>query len=484
MVIFQRYLSSPVGFLDVPTLLAALLGGVALFFLSLILIKPTISRRVDVWSGLSILVVVLIAGTAQMIRHHTGDNSGFDFLWSFLLGSLMGMPIQKLITLEKEKCDHQKQFSLWLLAYLTLSLLLYEFLQGFKFIYLMSSVYVALVLLWTLLYFMDPRHYEDKKKIWIPVWAAFTASGVFYASIFIHLGEQPPAWTGVGRSLASVKSEDGVITLTETTHGPHAKLSLPDHQLYLNNRLIFSSSDESSLYTCLVHAPMHLLQSVRNHQLMDALVIGGANGIAARNLLNHRVVHSITLVEPNQALMSLSQDELTLRMYHLGAFENSKVKVVIEDPFYWMTQNQELFHLIILDIPPTGSLKGIRLYTEQNLSRILSHLQPNGLAIIRAGLLDDTGKASRLSSTASSVLWSLKGLGYSPTFLSDTVTRRAIFMVSNSELKDMGVFKIGLKQLEGKKRRFPMCERIENPEFQHPPRADIFNPVFLRNSAL
>jgi spermidine synthase len=63
-----------------------------------------------------------------------------------------------------------------------------------------------------------------------------------------------------------------------------------DLRMFLNGHLQFSSRDEYRYHEALVHIPMSL---VKNRQ--EILILGGGNGLAAREILKYKDVKRVTL---------------------------------------------------------------------------------------------------------------------------------------------------------------------------------------------
>jgi len=131
-----------------------------------------------------------------------------------------------------------------------------------------------------------------------------------------------------------------------------------DIRLYLDGSLQFSSIDEYRYHETLVHTPA-AFSARRKH----ALVIGGGDGLATRELLRYPSMESITLVELDHAITQLVEQLPALDQLSQSSLQNPKVEVVHQDAWEWLAQPGKLFDLIIADLPDPDTEATARLYT-------------------------------------------------------------------------------------------------------------------------
>src|SRR5271166_5281198 len=100
-----------------------------------------------------------------------------------------------------------------------------------------------------------------------------------------------------------------------------------DMRLYLDGGLQFSTRDEYRYTESLVYPAL----GGRAHSV---LVLGGGDGLAARELLRQPGVDKIVQVELDSAVIELART--TLREANAGALDNPRVAVVIDDAMSWL----------------------------------------------------------------------------------------------------------------------------------------------------
>jgi spermidine synthase len=171
------------------------------------------------------------------------------------------------------------------------------------------------------------------------------------------------------------------VLYTKTT--PYQRVVLTRNgdslKLYLNSHLQFDSRDEYRYHEALVH-----VGAGRARELKHALVLGGGDGLAVRELLKYPEIEGITVVELDPEMPLVFQKSPLLAELNGGAFLNPKVTVVSEDAFLWLRSPPKRFDLIIVDFPdPTTYALG-KLYTTAFYRLLKGALSPGGVAVIQS----------------------------------------------------------------------------------------------------
>ncbi len=116
-----------------------------------------------------------------------------------------------------------------------------------------------------------------------------------------------------------------------------------DIRLYLDGDLQFSSRDEHRYTESLVYPAL-----ARDPQRV--LILGGGDGLAAREVLRQEGVREIVQVELDPAVLELANTKL--RDLNGGALEDDRVDVVTADAFRWLRERGgDGFDAVIVDLP-------------------------------------------------------------------------------------------------------------------------------------
>ena len=122
-------------------------------------------------------------------------------------------------------------------------------------------------------------------------------------------GEEPQA--RVVRRIAEQQQADavqiGLLLIRRYGHAESSRFQRivltrrdDDLRLYLNGNLQFSSRDEYRYHEALVHPAMGRVASPRN-----VLILGGGDGLAAREVLRYPSVERVTLVDLDPVMTGL-----------------------------------------------------------------------------------------------------------------------------------------------------------------------------------
>ncbi|GAE92971.1 spermidine synthase [Gracilibacillus boraciitolerans JCM 21714] len=174
--------------------------------------------------------------------------------------------------------------------------------------------------------------------------------------------------------------KDPIIHLEESSY---QKIILTkrdqDVRLYLDGSLQLSSIDEHRYHEVLVHPTIANTDSPEK-----ILVLGGGDGLAARELLKYSEVEEIILVDLDPAVVELANTNPYLTELNERSLMNSKVQVLNRDAFEFLEESEAWFDAIIVDLPDPNNESLNKLYTKEFYSLIRNHLKPSGTAMIQA----------------------------------------------------------------------------------------------------
>jgi spermidine synthase len=136
----------------------------------------------------------------------------------------------------------------------------------------------------------------------------------------------------------------------------------------LDGRPMASAGDEFIYHECMVHPA-----ALAHPSPQAALVLGGGDGGAARQLLRHAGIERIVVAELDAEVVRLTRQHLP--EVHGGAFDDPRVELVIGDAAHYVEAAAPAqFDLVVFDLTPPDS-PAAGLYTQafyQQLKRIMS----------------------------------------------------------------------------------------------------------------
>jgi spermidine synthase len=112
------------------------------------------------------------------------------------------------------------------------------------------------------------------------------------------------------------------------------------------------------------------------------LIIGGGDGGSSEEALKHPSIESVTMVEIDGDVIEVAKKHFYA--VHQGAFDNPKLRVLVEDGMKFVRETQEKFDLIALDLnDPMGPAEA--LYSIEFFQQLRQTLAPGGALTLHIG---------------------------------------------------------------------------------------------------
>ncbi|WP_322034167.1 polyamine aminopropyltransferase [Paraburkholderia sp. J76] len=145
----------------------------------------------------------------------------------------------------------------------------------------------------------------------------------------------------------------------------------------LDGRPMTSAGDEFIYHECMTHPAALTHPAPRS-----ALVLGGGDGGAARQLLCHPGIGRIVVAELDPEVVRLTGDYLP--EVRGGAFDDPRVELVIGDAAAFVAVAQERFDLVVFDLTPPDS-PAAGLYTPAFYTALKRVMSPDALVSLHLG---------------------------------------------------------------------------------------------------
>ncbi|MEW6751285.1 MAG: polyamine aminopropyltransferase [Candidatus Latescibacterota bacterium] len=153
-----------------------------------------------------------------------------------------------------------------------------------------------------------------------------------------------------------------------------------DVRLYLNGHLQFASVDEHRYHESLVHPAMALAAPTER-----VLILGGGDGLAAREVLQYPQVHRVELVDLDPAMTRLGRRHPHLARLNRNALNRPEVHIVNEDAFTFLQRDHEPYGVVIIDLPDPREEALTKLYSVEGYRMCRRLLAPHGMLVTQAG---------------------------------------------------------------------------------------------------
>ncbi|MGV9913094.1 polyamine aminopropyltransferase [Streptomyces tendae] len=174
--------------------------------------------------------------------------------------------------------------------------------------------------------------------------------------------------------------------------------------LFLDGRLRVRGSDERRYHEALVHPAM-------SGPHARVLILGGGDGLAAREVLRHPGTVRVDLLEADPGLARLARHDPGLSALNEHAYGDARVHVLTGDAFHRLRSTPSAtYDVVISDLPDPDLTASTKLYSQEFYGLLRRVLAPDGRLAVHAGpvaasprafwTVDATLRAAGLPATA------------------------------------------------------------------------------------
>lgn len=164
---------------------------------------------------------------------------------------------------------------------------------------------------------------------------------------------------------------------------PYQKIVLTrwkdDWRLFLNGNLQFSTMDEYRYHEALVHPALSAHAAPRS-----VLILGGGDGLAAREVLRDTRVGAVTLVDLDPVMTHLFTTHQSLSALNGHSLSDPRMTVVNADAYRWLEKNDRRFDVVIVDFPDPSNYAVGKLYTTAFYRLLSRRLAPGAIVTVQS----------------------------------------------------------------------------------------------------
>ncbi|NLX90792.1 MAG: fused MFS/spermidine synthase [Firmicutes bacterium] len=152
--------------------------------------------------------------------------------------------------------------------------------------------------------------------------------------------------------------------------------------LILDGKIQSSQFDEYIYHEALIHPAM-----VLHPEPKKIFVAGGGEGAVLREILKHRSVEKLVMVDIDKETVELCKQYLP--QWSQGTFEDPRVEVLYMDARKYLEENTEQWDIIFLDLPePLDNGPCYLLFTTEFYKTVAERLRPGGHIALQADNLN------------------------------------------------------------------------------------------------
>lgn len=351
--------------------------------------------------------IPLIMRINQRFTNNLGNNISETWAWDYLGGAVGGVLWIMILPMAQ-----LGQLSFWVAG---LNLLVAVVLVGFFWRYGIFEKRFSGIL-WTALTLLTT----------IAVLIGYLMAGSWSQTLTQKLYDDP--------IIASVNTQYQNIVVTQGMHP--SDINSHDYTLWLNGNKQFSSADEAIYHEYLVHPAMSL--AARHERV---LILGGGDGLALREVLKYPDVKEVNLVDLDPGMIELARDNEVLSALNEGSFSDARVTSNLDEPSWnagvqdtgetasvmvdtgedtsgctdpavelsnvecekepvlesvadvsvftvdadlFLSKQQGLWDVVIIDLPDPNSIELAKLYSFEFYSKVREVLAPDGIVVVQS----------------------------------------------------------------------------------------------------
>ncbi|MGK0358453.1 MAG: spermidine synthase [Bradymonadia bacterium] len=150
-------------------------------------------------------------------------------------------------------------------------------------------------------------------------------------------------------------------------------------RLFLDGHLQFAETDEHRYHEALVH-PVLSLPGTRE----NVLILGGGDGMAAREIFKYPDVQRVDLVDIDPAMTELCREFPPILRLNKGSLDDARVTVHNTDAFNWVKEHQGTYDRIIIDLPDPHNESLSKLYSKEFYKMVKRSLRDGGYFVTQS----------------------------------------------------------------------------------------------------
>jgi spermidine synthase len=214
--------------------------------------------------------------------------------------------------------------------------------------------------------------------------------------------------------------------------------------LFIDGDLQFDSRDEHIYHECLVAPALHLA-SARLQGPLSVLILGGGDGLAAREVLKNPLVETIELVDLDGKIVELCRSDSALAALNGGSLSHPRLSATIGSAWDFAVFAQKRYHVIISDLTVPQAQAQTRMHSVEWYALLARLLAEGGAVAVNAASICQTPRAywSIINSMRKSGLYarpyrialpSFRDRGYGPDW---GFALASVDSIHQEELKDL-----------------------------------------------
>ena len=181
--------------------------------------------------------------------------------------------------------------------------------------------------------------------------------------------------------------------------------------LVLDGKTQSTEVDEFAYHEALVHPSM-----IAHPNPKSVFVAGGGEGATIREVMSHRSVEQVVMVDIDKQVVDLCREYLP--NHHQGSFDDPRLELHHMDALEFLEDTSLRFDVVIIDVPdPLEAGPAYLLFTQEFYSLLKERLRPGGLMVAQSGTTGPAFYEQCFSAVANTVGSVFSGVYLSEAFV-------------------------------------------------------------------
>ncbi|MFT7372491.1 MAG: spermidine synthase [Oleiphilaceae bacterium] len=291
----------------------------------------------------------------------------------FFIGALVGMEIPILATLLAKKSEMKESIANVmsldyvgaLIGSVAFPLLLLPSLGLVQSSFAIGLINIFVAIVNVMIFKHHLAHYKSMLTLCFGIFILLTFC-IFYGTHITRFAEKHLYFDHVIYS-KQTPYQKLVVTRSATTR---------EQRLYIDGHIQFSTRDEYRYHENLVHPLLSLPGSRKN-----VLVLGGGDGLAAREILKYDDVEQIHLVDIDPEMIRIGRELPILKRLNEKSMSSERLTAFSEDAFSFINQPGILYDRVIIDMPDPHNEAINKLYSREFYTMIKRRMTPEGILV-------------------------------------------------------------------------------------------------------
>lgn len=350
------------------------------------------------------LILVILVFSSDLVtefiyslQHNNFQSAFIGFIFVSLIGFFTGQELPLIFTLiENFSVDYRVQRGVIVFDYLAsfaasvfCTFIFFAYFGVLKTTYLICLINLCILLFLT---FKFKEEIQQKYKIItsiiiIPlVLMSFFINKVdhylhekiysFYSNDTL-LAREFTAYQSISLFAVDTKSQDRIENIEDVLSDP-ARYAVHTH---LNGAIQFINVlgvKDDPYHTYLIDPFLRL-----NDKRDDILILGGGDGLPARQVLQYQQIKSIDMVDLDKEWIRFTQTNEIMRMNSNDSLNDPRINLNFSDAFKWMNRSRKTYDFIVVDFPEDFNLASIRTISVQFFNDLKRSITDYGVVVLQ-----------------------------------------------------------------------------------------------------